>query len=168
MPHRAGQIAGVLFYFCWLSVLLLALPTFTQKFVFLYVSHAFVGLLHVQICLSHFSRPVFAGRPMDVKGVTFLHSQVAGTMDIDCWECLDWLHGGLQFQTIHHLFPRLPRHRLRALVPTVRALAERHGASYYMTDFWTANYELFDTLRQTAREASALHEGVWDALNASG
>jgi len=42
------------------------------------------------------------------------------------------VHGGLQFQAIHHLFPRLPRHRLRALVPVVRALANKHGADYHV------------------------------------
>ena len=61
-------------------------------------SHAVVGLLHVQICLSHFSRGVYEGRPMDTAGETFFHSQLATSMDIDCWTCLDWLHGGLQFQ----------------------------------------------------------------------
>jgi fatty acid desaturase len=68
----------------------------------------------VQICLSHFSRGIYEGRPMDTKGETFFHSQLATSMDIDCWSCLDWVHGGLQFQAIHHLFPRLPRHRLCA------------------------------------------------------
>jgi hypothetical protein len=69
---------------------------------------------------------------MDTKGETFFHSQLATSMDIDCWSCLDWVHGGLQFHAIHHLFPRLPRHRLRALVPVVRALANKHGADYHV------------------------------------
>ncbi len=39
--------------------------------------------------------------------------QLAGTMDIDCSKYMDWFHGGLQFQTEHHLVPRMPRHKLR-------------------------------------------------------
>ena len=41
--------------------------------------------------------------------------QLNGTMDIDCPAWMDWFHGGLQFQTEHHLFPRWPRHKLRQL-----------------------------------------------------
>lgn len=132
IERRELELACVLVYFVWLSLLLSTVPTFALKFAYLFVSHAVVGLLHVQICLSHFSRAVYEGRPMDAPGETFFHSQLATSMDVDCWSCLDWLHGGLQFQAIHHLFPRLPRHRLRALVPAVRALAAKHGADYHV------------------------------------
>ena len=36
-------------------------------------------------------------------------------MDIACPPYLDFLHGGLNFQTPHHLFPRIPRFRFRAV-----------------------------------------------------
>ena len=38
--------------------------------------------------------------------------------------------GGLNFQVEHHLFPTLPRHRLRAVAPAVAALCAKHGLAY--------------------------------------
>ena len=43
----------------------------------------------------------------------WLRTQLATTLDVDCPPWLDWLHGGLQFQVAHHVFPRVPRHNLR-------------------------------------------------------
>lgn len=45
------------------------------------------------------------------------------------------LCGGLDRQIEHHLFPRLPPHRLRAIAPEVRAICEAHGIRY-MTGSW--------------------------------
>lgn len=94
---------------------------------------------------------------------TFFKAQLATTMDVDCWECLDFLHGGLQFQVIHHLFPRLPRHRLRGMVKVVRALAKKHGVDYHMTSFINANVELLAVLKRTACEADK-SEVSWPAF----
>ena len=168
VENRALELAALLGYFLWLATLLSTVPGFPLKFAFLYVSHAVVGLLHVQICLSHFSREVCEGRPMDQAGESFFRTQLAASLDVDCWSCLDWLHGGLQFQSIHHLFPRLPRHRLRALVPAVRELAIKHGADYRSATFWAANVALVDTLRRTAGESTSFNAGLIDGLNATG
>ena len=97
-------------YFAWLGALVTRLPSLGERVSFLLLSHAVGGLIHVQICLSHFSRKVFEGRPESHKWVEM---QLSGTMDIDCPRWLDWFHGGLQFQTEHHLVPRMPRHKLR-------------------------------------------------------
>jgi len=43
--------------------------------------------------------------------------------------------GGLDRQIEHHLFPKLPPHRLRSIAPEVRAVCERHGVAY-RTDRW--------------------------------
>ena len=39
---------------------------------------------------------------------------------------LDWVHIGLQFQVEHHLYPRLPRHNLRAAREMVREVVHKH------------------------------------------
>lgn len=45
------------------------------------------------------------------------------------------LCGGLDRQIEHHIFPKLPPHRLRRIAPEVRAACERHGVEY-KTDRW--------------------------------
>ena len=44
-------------------------------------------------------------------------------MDWSCPPWMDWFHGGLQFQIEHHIFPRAPRHRLRAISKVCTPLA---------------------------------------------
>ncbi|CAJ0909738.1 5479_t:CDS:2, partial [Entrophospora sp. SA101] len=70
--------------------------------IYILISHSVTMLLHVQITLSHFGTKESFSRKM-----------LWTTMDVDCPWWMDWFHGGLQFQVIHHLFPRMPRHNLR-------------------------------------------------------
>lgn len=59
------------------------------------------------------------------------------------WSCpvwLDWFHGGLQFQIEHHLFPRMPRHNLRAAARHVRAACQQLGLEYHCPTFWQVQH----------------------------
>ena len=58
---------------------------------------------------------------------------------------MDWFHGGLQFQTEHHLFPKMPR---RAAGPYVQKFAAKHGLPYHMETFYSANVRMLPHLRQ--------------------
>ena len=62
--------------------------------------------------------------------------QVKGTINWSCPAWLDWLHGGLQFQIEHHLFPRMPRHNLRKASPHVQALCRELRLPYHMPSFF--------------------------------
>jgi delta8-fatty-acid desaturase len=42
----------------------------------------------------------------------FLH-QIRTTMDIDTYPFMDWFHGGLNFQVVHHIWPRMARPHYR-------------------------------------------------------
>ena len=72
----------------------------------------------------------------------FFETQIATTLDVDCPKWLDWFHGGLQFQTAHHLFPRMPRHNLRKLQTRLLKFCAQHGKPYYMFTFVEANKKL--------------------------
>jgi delta8-fatty-acid desaturase len=78
------------------------LPNWPVRIGFVLVSHMFTMLLHVQITLSHWGMPTADLGPVE----SFPQRQLRTTMDVDCPAWLDWLHGGLQFQAVHHLFPR--------------------------------------------------------------
>ena len=73
---------------------------------------------------------------------------------------MDWMHGGLQFQIEHHLFPRLPRHNLRKVKPVVEEFAERHGVQYHDIGFVQANMEILQTMWDTGVAAKAASSGV--------
>ena len=55
---------------------------------------------------------------------------MAGTLNVDCPTWMDWFHGGLQFQSEHHLFPKIPRHNLRAASKYIRAFAKDNDLPY--------------------------------------
>lgn len=103
------------------------------------------------------------------------HKQLSGTIDVVCSPWLDWFHGGLQYQTVHHLYPRLPRFALRPASAEVAAAAEKSGLTYHRASFGAANLLVLNTLRKTARACRSAAPGaapgaplVWDALNARG
>jgi len=164
-PQRRVLEMGVMgLYFTWLATLVSYLPS-GEKTAFLLLSHAVGGLIHVQICLSHFSRKIFEGRPENNKWVEM---QLDGTMDIDCPPWLDWFHGGLQFQTEHHLVPRMPRHKLRRFrEEVVKPFCDEHGLQHDSPSFWEANKEVWNTLKASA-EAAKLSPAFVHAVNLEG
>merc|ERR1712159_507866 len=101
----------------WLSALCSVLPSWNCVALFLFVSHAVAGLLHVRITISHFSMNMYDGVAFKNDEESWPLVQLATTMDVDCPAWLDWFHIGLQFQVIHHLLPRVPRHNLRKVKP---------------------------------------------------
>ncbi|KAK4698818.1 hypothetical protein P7C70_g7452, partial [Phenoliferia sp. Uapishka_3] len=134
---RLLEIFGITCFWTWMGAILKAIPGSGTRIMFLMVSFAVTSPLHVQIVLSHFSQPVSVTDDMIPHSElleSHMHRQLRTTMDISCPTYLDFLHGGLNFQTPHHvcslfishlavrrtnsllrqLFPRLPRFRFRA------------------------------------------------------
>jgi len=163
--RRALEAGVMVLYFCWLGALVSCMGGAAEKVAFLLVSHAVGGLIHVQICLSHFSRDVFEGRPQNNKWVEM---QLAGTMDIDCPTYMDWFHGGLQFQAEHHLVPRMPRHKLRKFRnEIIKPFCAEHGLTHDSPSFWEANVEVWNTLKASAK-AAKLSPAFVHAVNLEG
>ena len=100
--------------------------------VFLLISHQVCGLVHLQIVLSHFAMETYEGLGYTPTTRDFIKAQLATTMDVECSPSFDWFHGGLQFQVTHHLFPRLPRHRLREVLEKyVKPLCKKYDIKYH-------------------------------------
>lgn len=110
--------------------------------------------LHVQITLSHFGMSTEDRGPDEPFPAKMLRT----TMDVDCPEWLDWFHGGLQYQAVHHLFPRLPRHNLRQCVPLVKKFCDEVGLHYYMYNFSTGNGVVLGTLKSVADQVGFMNE----------
>jgi len=119
---------GYLLCYCYL-------PTWQVRVGFVLVSHVCTMILHVQITLSHWGMPTSDLGPTE----SFPARQMRTTMDVDCPEWMDWFHGGLQFQAVHHLFPRVPRHNLRAGQKLVKAFSEKTGLRYHCYQFIDGN-----------------------------
>eukprot|EP00270_Netrium_digitus_P021611 TRINITY_DN9341_c0_g1_i1.p1 TRINITY_DN9341_c0_g1~~TRINITY_DN9341_c0_g1_i1.p1 ORF type:complete len:452 (+),score=75.93 TRINITY_DN9341_c0_g1_i1:83-1438(+) len=173
VPHRECELLSLAFFWAWFSALLSFLPSPQERVVFFFISHAIAGVLHIQICCSHFPMPTFSG---DVPENMWCPKQLEGTLNIECPPMLDWFFGGLQFQIEHHLFPRLPRHNLRRSTKLVKQFCLKHSLPYTSVSFWEANVRMVKVLRHAALEARdwslptpKLTESLlWDGLNARG
>ncbi len=71
----------------------------------------------------------FASSPRD-RREWFLR-QVIGTVNFETGgDVRDFLHGFLNYQIEHHLFPDLPPRQYQRIQPRVRALCEQYGVPY--------------------------------------
>ncbi|KAL8895591.1 MAG: hypothetical protein Q9207_008104 [Kuettlingeria erythrocarpa] len=132
-----------LFGYClvWRSV-----PTWTLRIAFVLVSHIITMPLHVQITLSH-----WAMSTSDVgEAESFPQHQLRTTMDVECPPWLDFIHGGLQFQAVHHLFPGVPRHNLRRLQQLVIQFSEETNIRYKRLGFVAGNKDVLGKLGEVA------------------
>ncbi|KAK5147593.1 hypothetical protein LTR04_000801 [Oleoguttula sp. CCFEE 6159] len=139
---RPTEIAFMACYWFLFGYLLLwrSIPTWSLRVAFVLVSHVITAPLHVQISLSQ----------------PFPQRQLRTTMDVAYPRWLDFIHGGLQFQAVHHLFPRVPRHNLRRLQPLVRAFCKDVGIEYKILGFVDGNKEVLGRLGEVAGQVEML------------
>jgi len=152
--HRWFEIAGQVVFWTWYGygILYKTLPTNWDRFVFFLISHVIPMPVHAQICLSHFAMSTSDLGPHE----SFPQKMLRTTMDIDCPPWLDFFHGGLQFQAIHHLFPRVPRHNLRRTQKLVQDFCNEVGIPYALYGFVDGNKMVVGTLAEVSRQASIL------------
>lgn len=166
------DVAAFIGFFTWLSLLVSSIPTWGERVAYVLLSHAVAGLLNVQITLSHFSRPIFDSpanlEGKDRYGGDFFTRNVVSSLDVACPPVLDWFHGGLQFQTLHHCYPRLGREHLRKTMPLIASLCKKHGLPYTSKSFLECNLEVFETLKNTASDAGTWNPMIYESMCAHG
>ncbi|KAI2464511.1 fatty acid desaturase [Annulohypoxylon bovei var. microspora] len=152
--HRWLEIVGQLVFVTWYfyGVVYLSIPNGWDRFVFFLVSHMVPMPVHAQICLSHFAMSTSDLGPHE----SFPQKMLRTTMDVDCPQWLDFFHGGLQFQVIHHLFPRIPRHNLRRTQKLVQDFCNDVGIPYALYGFVDGNKQVVGTLAEVSRQAAIL------------
>ncbi|ORY84401.1 fatty acid desaturase [Protomyces lactucae-debilis] len=150
---RIYELLGMCVFGYWYCYLLVgSLPTTSSKVLFVLISHWVTAPLHVQITLSHFAMSTADLGPQEC----FAQQQLRTTMDIDCPPWMDPVHGGLQFQAIHHLFPRIPRHRLREVQPFVKQFAKETGVPHKVYGFAQGNGIVLGRLAEVSAQAKLL------------
>ena len=128
---RPTEIAFMLGYWFLFGYCLLwrSIPTWTLRVAFVLVSHIITMPLHVQL---------------------------RTTMDVDCPAWFDFVHGGLQFQAVHHLFPRVPRHNLRRLQVLVREFCKDTDIEYKIFGFVEGNKQVLGRLGEVAAQVEMM------------
>jgi len=165
---RFWETCSLIGYWIWLGFLLSTVPTWSLRVATLVISHACVGVLHCQITFNHFAMPTYSGVGYNESSEGhFIKVQLSTTCDVGCDPWFDWFHGGLQFQTIHHLFPRLPRHNLRYVKHKyMLPFCKKHGLNYITTPgfFATTMVVINKLYSQAMLVASGKHINFKDSL----
>jgi len=155
LPHRCMEAYGILIY--WGSLMLIASTAFTTSMALLF-SALYLGLNGLYMGLifapNHKGMPAFE----TVSNNNFLRLQTATTRNVAPSPAIDFWFGGLNYQIEHHLFPRLPRNRLREARDITRAFCAEHEIGYCELSLTASYREVFSHLGRTARRADGWGE----------
>jgi delta8-fatty-acid desaturase len=153
---RYFELVGVSVFLTWFAygVVYKSIPDNFSRFWFVLLSHALTSPLHIQITLSHFA---MSTTDLGIDE-SFAQKMLRTTMDVDCPQWLDFFHGGLQFQAVHHLYPRIPRHNLRKTQKLVQEFCNDVEIPYALYGFVDGNKKVVGKLADVARQAAIFAE----------
>ena len=134
-------LAGIGLYF---AIPILFLPPL-HAVLFFVVHRALSGLyMGLVFAPNHKGMPVFgSGVKLD-----YLRRQVLTSRNLLPSPVVDLAFGGLNYQIEHHLFPNMPRNRLKKARPIVKAFCRERGIPYHETGFWKSQKEILGYLHE--------------------
>jgi fatty acid desaturase len=80
----------------------------------------------------------------------FLRKQVLTSRNVRSTPLIDFLYGGLNHQAAHHLFPGMPRNKLRDAADMTRRFCADHDISYHVTGVRQSFVEILQCLHETS------------------
>lgn len=106
---------------------LLSFLGFVPALLFVVTHQALFGIYNSLIfATNHKGMPIFGAD----EAPDFMTIQVATSRNVMGSPIVDWVMGGLNYQIEHHLFPTMPRHRLKQANAAVRAYCRERGYDY--------------------------------------
>jgi fatty acid desaturase len=116
-----------------------------QALLFIAVHRGLFGTYMVSIFApNHKAMPLLE---RDSK-VDFLRRQVLTSRNVVAHPITDFWYGGLNYQIEHHLFPRLPRNKLREAQPIIRDFCRDHCITYHETSVLQSYKEILQHLHE--------------------
>jgi fatty acid desaturase len=127
--------------------LLLMCLNIWQAVIFMLIQQALFGLY-----LGSIFAPNHKGMPMLDKDsrLDFLRRQVLTSRNVKAHPLTDFWYGGLNYQIEHHLFPTMPRNKLKEAQIIVRAFCKAHSVAYCETGLLQSYKEILQCLHQTS------------------
>ena len=78
------------------------------------------------------------------KGQWYVHQILGSTNYATGGKVNDWLHGYLNYQIEHHLWPDMTPRQYAAAAPQVREICARHGIAYVQQSVWARLGKMLD------------------------
>ena len=116
-----------------------------QALLFIAVHRGLFGTYMVSVFApNHKAMPVLDRH----SRLDFLHRQVLTSRNVIAHPITDFWYGGLNYQIEHHLFPRMPRNKLRAAQPIIRGFCRDHSVAYHETSVLQSYKEILQHLHE--------------------
>ncbi len=116
-----------------------------QAVLFIAVHRGLYGVYMVAIFApNHKAMPILERDSQ----LDFLHRQVLTSRNVIAHPITDFWYGGLNYQIEHHLFPRLPRNKLREAQPIVEDFCRVHSIAYHETSVLRSYREILQHLHE--------------------
>jgi len=150
----AEALLMALHFVLYVGLLLYALSVW-QALLFILVHQALFGLY-----MGSVFAPNHKGMPLldSESRLDFVRRQVLTSRDVKAHPLTDFLYGGLNYQIEHHLFPSMPRNKLKKAQTIVRAFCEARSIPYRESSALQSHREILQYLHQVSaplREARA-------------
>ena len=140
-----GEALAICAHFALYFGLLFSVLEPLQALLFIAVHRGLFGTYMVSIFApNHKAMPLLE---RDSK-VDFLRRQVLTSRNVRANPITDFWYGGLNYQIEHHLFPRLPRNKLREAQPIIRDFCRDHSIAYHETGVLQSYREILQHLHK--------------------
>lgn len=84
----------------------------------------------------------------------YLHTQILTSRNVRGGWIVDMLYGGLNYQIEHHLFPSMPRNKLKRAAPIVEEFCKQKNIPYHAVGVRESFRQIFGYLQRVGRTAS--------------
>ena len=127
--------------------LLLSQLSIWQAVVFILIHRGLFGLYLGSVAAPNHKGMLVVDKdsPLD-----FLRQQVLTARNVKAGLFTDFWYGGLNYQIEHHLFPIMPRNRLREAQQIVKGFCKEHSISYYETGMLQSYREILQCLHEVS------------------
>ncbi len=138
---------SLLFYVLswWHAVLFIAVH---QSLLGLYMGSVFAP--------NHKGMPTFSRE----DNIDFLRRQVLTSRNVVGNPVADFWYGGLNYQIEHHLFPSMPRNKLKEAQPIVRAFCEERSVPYAESGAFRSTIEILQYLHHVSTPLRRARHGA--------
>src|SRR3990172_8029609 len=122
-----------------------------QALLFILVHQALFGLYTGSVFApNHKGMPILDSDSQ----LDFVRRQVLTSRDVKAHPLTDFWYGGLNSQVEHHLFPSMPRNKLKKAQTIVRAFCEERSIPYRESGALQSNREILQYLHQVSAPVS--------------
>jgi fatty acid desaturase len=137
--YRLIEAAGLALHLgIYAGVLLLAMPWW-QVGLFVVVHHCIAGLYMGSVFAPNHKGMLV---PDADCGLDLFHRQVLTSRNVRPGPLVDVWYGGLNYQIEHHLFPMIPRSKLKTARTVVKQYCAERGVAYHETSVWQSFVEI--------------------------